>query len=217
MTLVIFALVRILANVGVNPILLCRAPRALDVPTTVAWRHFLGEMTCPELMIIIMNPNKIIHILTPEYSPQRRTGWWRRFIAGGLVLGLASLSQAVRAQSYATSVLAGSPVAFWQLSETNSPAAATVPAYDSTGNGYNGTYGTDAQDFFSGILAPQPPAYQGFATNQGALLTTASDVNSSVSLPPLNLNTNTVTITMWINPNGTGVHVEPERRLDVGL
>jgi len=121
-------------------------------------------------------------------------------LAACLILGVVALSQSARSQNYATAVLADNPLAFWQLNETNDPSAGGVIAYDSTANKLNATYGTDSEDFFNGIFAPQPPTYVGFPTGQGALEVTVDDINSAVTLPTLNLNTNTVTIAMWINP-----------------
>ena len=103
--------------------------------------------------------------------------------------------------SYGAYALSNNPVAYWQLSETNDPSSGQVYAYDLTGNGHNGTYGAGAKNGFNNVLSPQPPTYPGFAANQGALQTTAGQINSPVSVPPLNLNTNAVTITMWINPS----------------
>ncbi len=124
-------------------------------------------------------------------------------LAACLILGAAALPQSghCAAPNYATTVLANNPVAFWQLTETGDPSPGTLQAADASGNGHNGIYGTTSQNGFNGILSPQPPIYQGFTNGQAALQTGASDVNSPVSIPFLNLNTNTVTITMWINPS----------------
>ena len=100
--------------------------------------------------------------------------------------------------SYGANVLSNNPVAFWQLSETNNPATGTVFAYDFTGNGHNGTYGMGAQNRFNNILGPTN--FPGFAPDQGALQTTSGQLNSTVTIPALNLNTNAVTICMWIKP-----------------
>jgi hypothetical protein len=96
-------------------------------------------------------------------------------------------------------------VGFWQLNETNNPSSGLLVAVDASTNNRSGRYGTSASNAFTGVLAPQPPLYAGFATNQGALRTGAggaTDGNSIVSLPPLNV-TNGVntTICMWINPS----------------
>lgn len=126
-------------------------------------------------------------------------------LAACIALGMAAVSQTARsAPSYSAAVLADSPLAFWQLNDTGDPSSGTLSAADSSGHGYNGLYGTDSQNAFDGILAPQPPAYQGFALNQGALQSAVGDLTSAVTIPPLNLGTNTVTIAMWINPSTSG-------------
>jgi hypothetical protein len=109
--------------------------------------------------------------------------------------------------TYAAQVLSDSPIAFWQLNDTNNPAVnaptAIAPAYDFSGNNFDGLYGVNAQNGFDGIPGPQPPAFPGFQTNDTALAVMNSAANSFVTVPPLNLGTNAVTITMWINPQGT--------------
>ena len=109
--------------------------------------------------------------------------------------------------SFGAAILAltNNPVAFWQLNETNDPSSGLLVAVDASGKGHSGVYGNDAHNGFNGVLAPQPPTFGGFATNQGALQTGVggtSDTNSVVILPALNT-TNGVntTICMWINPS----------------
>jgi hypothetical protein len=94
--------------------------------------------------------------------------------------------------------------AFWMLNETNDPSSGFVQAFDFSGNGNAGTYRNGAQNAFNGILAPQPPTYPGFDTNEGALLVGGSSAsNTLVVIPPLNAPTNITdtTISAWINPN----------------
>jgi len=98
-------------------------------------------------------------------------------------------------------------IGLWQLNETNDPSTGLLVAYDASGKGRSGIYGPTAQNAFNGVQSPQPPAYGGFATNQGALQTGTGGVNDSASvinLPPLNI-TNGVdtTICMWIYPTAT--------------
>ncbi|MGA2247207.1 MAG: LamG-like jellyroll fold domain-containing protein [Verrucomicrobiota bacterium] len=106
------------------------------------------------------------------------------------------------AGSYAAFVVADSPSAYWQLNETNDPSVGVLPAYDASGHNLDGVYGATAQNAFNGVAGPQAPAFPGFATNNGALLTEIGTTDPWVTLPPLNLNTDTVTIAMWINPAG---------------
>ncbi len=133
-------------------------------------------------------------------------------LAACLALGVAMLSQSARAlPSYATTVLSDNPVAFWQLADTTNPNPGPATAVDSTTNGFNGTYGLNAQNAANFIQSPQPggsPAYNGFAANQGALQSVNNDLTSVVTLPPLNgfpatgaTLTNGETIAMWIQPN----------------
>ena len=118
------------------------------------------------------------------------------------------------AGTYGAHVLALHPVAFWQLNETWNPAATNLTAFDASGNGFNGTYLTDAQNAYDNVVGPQSPAYPGFTTGLGASDSGDTDINSVVHVPGLGLNTNTVTIAMWINPsagnsvsNSTGLFV----------
>ena len=138
---------------------------------------------------------------------------WQHLFVAGLTLLLAFSVSSARSQSgpaprpgsFGATVLSNNPVAFWQLNETNSAAAGSLAAYDYTGHGYSGTYGADALNGFDGIVAPQPPnyPYPAFGTNQGAVRLLPGDINTSISVPFLNLDTNAVTIALWINP-GTG-------------
>ncbi len=99
-------------------------------------------------------------------------------------------------------VLADSPVAFWLLNETNDPSTGTATAYDHVG-GFNGTYGTGAENAFNGVTGPLPSeGYFGFPTNNGALETFDGTANSYVTAGTLGLTANTLTITAWINPGG---------------
>jgi hypothetical protein len=111
------------------------------------------------------------------------------------------------ANSFGSAVLALTTnrlIGFWQLNETNDPSSGLLTAYDASGKGHSGTYGTTSLNGFNAVQSPQPPLFGGFATNQGALQTGAggtSDATSVVNLPPLNT-TNGVdtTICMWIKP-----------------
>lgn len=121
--------------------------------------------------------------------------------AACFVIAAATLSSqtARSAPNYAAAVLAKNPQAFWQLNETGDPTTGTLAAADSSGNGYNGTYGTTSYLLWP---APQPPDYSGFAVGQVALGTWAGDINSVVTLPALNMSSTEVdtTIAMWISP-----------------
>ena len=111
--------------------------------------------------------------------------------------------------AFALSLTNNKPVGFWQLNETNDPSTGLLQAYDYSGNGLNGTYGTASLNAYNGIMGPTN--YPGFAANQGALQTAANTPASEVTIPPFNLNTNLgssstvittngVTISMWIKP-----------------
>ena len=106
--------------------------------------------------------------------------------------------------SYEAYALSNNPAGFWPLNETGNPTTGTLLALDYSGNELNGTYGVAALAWTNGIYSPQPPAFGGFATNQGALQVQGSgQVTSVVTLPNLNLQANITnrTIAMWINPN----------------
>ena len=153
-----------------------------------------------------MNPKTRIHVSASRNAQARfrllsftasRVGK----LAACLILSVSTLSQTARsAESYGAKVLTENPVAFWQLNETSDPSTGILTAVDSSPNGLNGTYGTASQNAFNYIQAPQDPPYAGFTNGQGALRCFASEINSAVTVPALNLNTNAVTIAMWINP-----------------
>jgi lysophospholipase L1-like esterase len=105
--------------------------------------------------------------------------------------------------SYTAAILSNNPVAFWELNETNDPASDTVTAYDYVG-GFNGTYGTAAQNgnALYNIAGPRPPGYPGFPTNNLALQTVRV-ANSGVTVPALNLGNTNVTVVAWIYPTNT--------------
>jgi hypothetical protein len=93
------------------------------------------------------------------------------------------------------------PYAYWRLQETNDPASAppTVVAYDSSGHGFDGAYGTDVT---TGNPGPEAPFYPGFSTNELAADTFYDDANGILTVPPLNLTSATnVSFIAWINPN----------------
>lgn len=93
-------------------------------------------------------------------------------------------------------VVADNPLAFWQLNE---PPGSTN-ALDLAGT-YNGNYGSDS---ILGGSGPQSPAFPGFSSTNTALQTTAFDINSAVTLPPLDISsTNSVTILAWIYQDGS--------------
>lgn len=105
--------------------------------------------------------------------------------------------------TYGATVLAGGPLAFWQLNETASTAAGDLPAYDATGHGFDGIYSVGSVD---GAPGPSPTStpfgFPGLPAGNLAVTTSQTGAdNAYVSFPPLNINTNTVTITAWIYPS----------------
>ncbi len=79
--------------------------------------------------------------------------------------------------------------------------AGLVKGYDYTGNGHNVTYGTASLNGFNGIQGPQPPTYPGFYAGETAMGTVSNNLNSIVTLPPLNDTNLATTVAMWIKPN----------------
>jgi hypothetical protein len=159
--------------------------------TSVLGQSFTGLK--PRLKRILDNPPDVLHPAVVRIGK----------LAACLLLGATMLPQSAHAApSYAAAALADNPVGFWQLTETSDPSSGSVVANDSSGNAHNGLYGTTSRNLFNSIHSPQPPTFVGFTNGQGALATVATDANSPVSVPALNLNTNAVTISMWINPNG---------------
>ena len=109
------------------------------------------------------------------------------------------------AGTYASTVVASQPWAYYELNETNDPSTGTVVAYDYVG-GYSGVYGTDVQNGFNNVLGPVPSdGFPDFPVNNAAagfVNSGGADPNSAITLSPWGLQTNTVTFTAWINPTG---------------
>lgn len=106
---------------------------------------------------------------------------------------------ATSSTAYQTAILAGQPVAYWHLNETNG-----TTAYDQMGR-HNGSY---AGAVVLGGAGPRPPDFLGFGLTNTAAQFTQNLTNSWVLISGLNLNTNnlsgnTVTITAWIYPIGS--------------
>ena len=102
-----------------------------------------------------------------------------------------------------TAILAGQPVAYWRLNETNGTIA-----HDQMGV-HSGIY---AGAVVLGGAGPRPPDFLGFELTNYAPQFTQNLTNSwvNIRLGGLNLNSNTVTITAWIYPIGSQAN-------DVGL
>jgi hypothetical protein len=108
-------------------------------------------------------------------------------------------------QAYAYAVIQNNPLVYWRLGETGDYTAGNLPAYDSSGHGFDAIYGLNAID---NIAGPQSPAFPGFeATNTGVQLPgpNISGGHGYLVSPDLNINTNTVTFTAWINPTANVV------------
>jgi hypothetical protein len=103
--------------------------------------------------------------------------------------------------SYESAVLAVNPFAFWKLNETSNPSLGGVLAYDYVG-GHNGTYQTNAQNGFNGILGPEAPAFLGFPAINSALGTFSNTPNCYVSASAGSLIATNLTYAMWIKPSG---------------
>jgi hypothetical protein len=109
--------------------------------------------------------------------------------------------------SYAAYALSNHPAGLWMLDETNDPSSGALLAYDYSGNGKHGVYGSAVKDGFNGILSPQPPSYAGFYTNEaGAQL--ASALRSWITLPSLNFTNLEVTIALWMDPFSNGGYAQ---------
>lgn len=110
----------------------------------------------------------------------------------------------VKTSTYADTVLASKPVAYYALNETGDPASGGLVANDYAG-GFNGIYGNSVKNGNSayGIAGPLlADGFPEFATNNVAAQMIPNNNNGHVTVNPWNLNTNTVTITAWIHPNG---------------
>jgi len=123
--------------------------------------------------------------------------------SGSATSSVATLTvQPHSSSTYEAAVLSLNPLAYWRLNETGDPSTGTVVAYDYVG-GYDGTYGTNAQNGFNLIAGPRPAdGFAVFETNNTALGTTPGEDTSGVTAPQPALNSNTATFTLWVNPNG---------------
>lgn len=120
---------------------------------------------------------------------------------GAVTSSNATLLVVTPVQPYEAAVSNLNPLAYYQFDETNNPATGAVRAYDYAG-GFNGTYGTSAQNGFDGITGPDPAAgFPGFAATNDAIILSPVAGNF-VSAPAWNLNGNTVTMVAWLNPAG---------------
>lgn len=104
------------------------------------------------------------------------------------------------AQPYAYAISANHPLVYWRFSETDTAGNGNLPLFDSSGNGFDALYGSNATTAATG---PQNPAFPGFESdNTGVQLPGPTSLDRAYLISPdLNLNTNTVTITAWINPS----------------
>jgi len=116
---------------------------------------------------------------------------------GSITSSVANLTITHPTGAEAVTTVALSPVAFYQLNETNNPATGS-PAYDPVG-GFAGVYAATASNAFDGITGPSGVFFPGFPGHEGAV-SLAAGSGQYVKLPALNLNTNTVTMTAWIFP-----------------
>ena len=108
-------------------------------------------------------------------------------------------------QPYAYAVYGDHPLAYWRLGETDDTTGGNLPAYDSSGNGYDAVYGLATVD---NVAGPQGPAWAGFEADNTCVQLPGPNVSGGFGYlvaPDLNLNTNTVTITAWINPTANVV------------
>lgn len=103
-------------------------------------------------------------------------------------------------EPYAYEVFTNEPWAYWRLNETGDNVNNVIPAYDSSGNNFDGVYGTAVIDDQPG---PQAPAYPGFETTNTAAVFPGNTANGTIVVPSLDLNNNAVTITAWIYPTGS--------------
>ncbi len=109
--------------------------------------------------------------------------------------------------AYETALLAAGPLAHYELDETADPSTNNTLAYDYVG-GYNGIYGTVAQNGYDGVQGPQPSTGLPGFTSTNLAASFGADANSVITLPPWNLSTDTntwtgTTLAAWINPYGT--------------
>jgi len=84
-------------------------------------------------------------------------------------------------EAYEATVVAGSPLAFYQLDETSNPASGSAQAYDYV-NGYAGLYGAAVQNGFNGVNGPtSADGLPGFNAGNKAALFTRDSVGSRIT------------------------------------
>ena len=93
--------------------------------------------------------------------------------------------------SYASTVLADSPLAYNRYQAPPNPVAANLGTLGASGNGLY------VYDAYAGANGPTTPTYPGFAAGNKSAAFDAG--GGAVVLPKFNFNTNTVTISGWIN------------------
>jgi hypothetical protein len=123
--------------------------------------------------------------------------------SGSVTSSVATLTVvALPVGDYAAAVLSNHPVAFYELNESGDPVGGGLVALDYVG-GYNGVYGTNAQNgnLNYNIAGPRPAGgFPGFPANNTAAQFTNNVDDSRVTLPVWNLQSNHVTLTAWVNP-----------------
>ncbi|HWH68101.1 MAG TPA: LamG-like jellyroll fold domain-containing protein, partial [Candidatus Sulfotelmatobacter sp.] len=111
-----------------------------------------------------------------------------------------SLLAAPTANSFAATVLAKAPLAYWRLGEE----WGATTAYDNWGS-FNGTYGVASSLQQTG---PTDPDFTGFENPNYSLGVTAT-ANAWATVPALNLSTNAVTFVAWLYPDGSAGSQQP--------
>ena len=102
--------------------------------------------------------------------------------------------------TYETALLAAGPWAYYRLDEMGDPSTGDVLAYDNIA-AYNGIYGTNVPNGFSGMAGPRPSdGFPGFSPTNTAASFVPYTTYDWIPLAPWNLNTDTATMVAWVQP-----------------
>ena len=130
---------------------------------------------------------------------------------GGPVIGLNPATAVLdanfgtRSAAYPVAVMALGPIAYWGLNESTLPSTSlSVPAFDYSGNGLHGTWGSGAADGVGAGLS-SISGFPGFEAGNtgGQFVNGGTPANSNVGVPGLGVTVTNFTAIAWLNPQAS--------------